>query len=200
MENKENNSVNDKVLNDFIEMYKNLSEKEKFAVGSLFKKATGGDLSPYDSPKPVAVSLIQVQDGDEIKLLGTIRGIAPKIGEIAFPGGFVNKGEELLSALVRETDEEASLLTDTANYTYLMSKTTPGNQMLHFFVDKTIYPIEMLSTLKCEPDAKGVQECLGFELITKDTPMAFPLHKEAALMFFSLQNNNDNKATTRLKM
>lgn len=175
---------NEQLVSDFIEHFKSLSESEKFKLGGLFNKETGGKLSPYNSPTPVAVGLIQIQDGEEIKLLGVVRGIPPKVGEIAFPGGFVNTLEAGKVAAAREVKEETGLDTNPDDYIIVDDQPTPNNNSLVFYINKNVYPKEILNTLKCEADAKGILEVTGFVLIDKDTPMAFPLHKQIATEFF----------------
>lgn len=59
----------------------------------------------YDDPKLVAIAVIPV-DGRIV--LGR-RTMNPGIGLWAFPGGYVNRGESLHRALVREVREETNL-------------------------------------------------------------------------------------------
>lgn len=191
---------NTQLVNQFIEHFKSLNESEKFALGKVFNQATGGKLSSYNSPNPVAVGVIQVQDGDEIKLLGIVRGIMPKIGEVAFPGGFQNTLENGKVAAAREIKEETGLETNPEDYSIMDAKMSPTNNELIFYVNKNVYPKEILKDLFCAPDANGVVEVTGFVLIDKDTPMAFPLHREVADSILSVQNKNENKTSTRLKM
>ena len=60
----------------------------------------------YQDPK-VAVGTIIRDDNDEIVLVR--RAIAPGYGRWVFPGGFVDRGETVLAAAVREAREEAGL-------------------------------------------------------------------------------------------
>jgi ADP-ribose pyrophosphatase YjhB (NUDIX family) len=169
---------NQQVFNDFIEYYKGLTEKEKFALAGIFNKETGGKLSPFNSPQPVAVAVIQVQDGDEIKLLGMVRGIPPKVGEIALPGGFNNTLEVGIDAAVRELFEETGLKTNVEDYVAVGELMSPTNNNLHFYMNKHVFPKSIMHTLKPEEGYKA--ESQGFELIDKDTPMAFPHHRTIA--------------------
>lgn len=59
----------------------------------------------YEDPKLVAVAVIPV-DG---KLVLGRRGIEPRIGFWSLPGGYVNRGESVEAALVREVEEETCL-------------------------------------------------------------------------------------------
>lgn len=191
---------NTQLVAQFIEHYKSLSESEQFKLGGLFNKETGGKLSPYNSPNPVAVGVLKIQDGDKIKLLGIVRGIAPKIGEIAFPGGFQNTLENGKIAAAREIKEETGLDTNPEDYSIMDAKMSPTNNELIFYVNKNVYPKEILETLFCAPDAKGVIEVTGYVLIDRDTPMAFPLHREIATHVLADANAIENQPTPRLKM
>jgi len=66
----------------------------------------------YHNPTPVVVALIPVliERGSHriTKLLAVRRNIAPKIGELALPGGY-QEIEPVLSALFREVKEETDL-------------------------------------------------------------------------------------------
>ena len=129
----------DQRFKDFVAYYQTLTEKEKFGLAGAFNKATGGKLSPFNSPQPVAVAVIQVQDGDEIKLLGMVRGIPPKIGEIAFPGGFNNTLEDGIAAVVRELFEETGLKTNPEDYKYVGELMSPTNNNLLFYMNSNVF-------------------------------------------------------------
>ncbi len=59
----------------------------------------------YIDPKLVACSIVEV--GESIVLLR--RGIQPQLGRWVMPGGFVDRGETVEAAAIRETDEECGL-------------------------------------------------------------------------------------------
>lgn len=182
-----NQLENKKLTEEFITYYKSLTEKEKFMLGSVFNKETGGKLSPYNSPTPVGVALIQIQDGDEIKLVGVIRAVDPKIGEVAFPGGFNNTLEATKEAAAREAKEELGFETNPEDYEYIGERMAPSNNLLKFFKNKNVYPKEILETFKVN------SEVSGFVLIDKNTPMAFPFHREIADLFFAEQDKKTIK-------
>jgi ADP-ribose pyrophosphatase YjhB (NUDIX family) len=60
----------------------------------------------YFNPKPVAAA-IPVDDAGRVILLR--RGFEPGQGRWTFPGGFVDLGESVEEAAVRETDEELGI-------------------------------------------------------------------------------------------
>jgi ADP-ribose pyrophosphatase YjhB (NUDIX family) len=185
----------EQLFNDFIEYYNTLTEKEKFGLAGVFNKATGGKLSPFNSPQPVGVAVIQVQDGDEIKLLGMIRGIPPKVGEIAFPGGFNNTLEVGIVATVRELFEETGLQTKPEDYEYVGELMSPTNNNLLFYMNKNVFPKSIIETLK--PDDSCKPESQGFVLIDKDTPMAFPHHRTIADQVLAAVNSYTSKPKMR---
>jgi len=59
----------------------------------------------YDDPK-VAACTIPILDG---KLVLLKRGIEPSYGKWVFPGGFLDRGEQVEAAAIRETWEEVNL-------------------------------------------------------------------------------------------
>jgi ADP-ribose pyrophosphatase YjhB (NUDIX family) len=184
------NPAENKVVLDFITYYQSLSEGEKFKLGGYFNHTTGGKMSPYNSPTPVAVALIQVEDGDEIKILAVRRGIMPKIGELALPGGFVDQMEESNLAAVRETLEETGLVTHAEDYSVVGTpRITHNNNMLIFFKNKNVYPKSIMETLKLN------SEVTEFALIDSNTPLAFPLHEEAVRDYFAPKEALSKKMT-----
>jgi 8-oxo-dGTP diphosphatase len=62
----------------------------------------------YDDPK-VAACTIPVIDG---KIVLLKRGIEPSYGKWVFPGGFLDRGERVEDAAVRETREEVNLIVE----------------------------------------------------------------------------------------
>jgi ADP-ribose pyrophosphatase YjhB (NUDIX family) len=61
----------------------------------------------YQDPKLAACSIVEV--GRRIVLLQ--RGVEPQKGKWVIPGGFVDRGEEVRSAAIRETEEECGIRT-----------------------------------------------------------------------------------------
>lgn len=59
----------------------------------------------YDDPK-VAACTIPIVDG---KIVLLKRGIEPSYGKWVFPGGFLDRGEQVEAAAIRETWEEVNL-------------------------------------------------------------------------------------------
>lgn len=167
------------LIQTFINYFKSLSEAEQFKLGGLFNKETGGKLSPFNSPSPVSVALIPIETSDGIKLLAVRRAIAPKIGEIAFPGGFVNYLEEGATAAKRETLEETGLELDASKFIFKSEGISPANNLILFFQYSEVLPQSIMSSLILN------SEVSEFCLINKDTVLAFPLHEKARDKFFA---------------
>ena len=72
----------------------------------------------YDDPKLVAIAVIPVEG----KLVLGRRTMNPGIGLWAFPGGYVNRGESVGSALVREVREETNLYVEPEHLLGLYSE------------------------------------------------------------------------------
>ena len=65
----------------------------------------------YDDPK-VAACTIPVMDG---KMLLLRRGIEPAYGKWVFPGGFIDRGERVEDAAIRETREETGVTVEVGH-------------------------------------------------------------------------------------
>lgn len=65
------------------------------------------NLAFYQDPKVVACSIVEMDE----KIVLIKRNIDPGKGKWVVPGGYVNKGEMVTDAAVRETEEECGLKT-----------------------------------------------------------------------------------------
>lgn len=61
----------------------------------------------YLDPKVVACSIVEMDN----RILLLKRAIDPQKGKWVMPGGYVDRGEEVTSAAIRETEEECGLKT-----------------------------------------------------------------------------------------
>lgn len=183
-------------LESFIEQYKQMNESDKFAMGKIFREATGGKLSPYNSPQPVAVALIPVETSEGIRLIAGRRGIAPKIGELALPGGFFDANEHGQEAAAREVFEEVGLKLDASLFkSHHIPMTSPTNNTLIFFAYSQVLDEEMLKGVVLDTGSIGSGEMSEFVLIDQNTPLAFPFHEQAVKAFFDLALTNENSDT-----
>jgi 8-oxo-dGTP pyrophosphatase MutT (NUDIX family) len=160
------------IINPFIDYFSQLSEKEQFQLQKIFQEKTGGKLSPYNNPTPVAVALLPVQKENNIFLLGVRRGIEPFIGGLSLPGGFQDFMENADDAVVREVFEETGLQTQPEDYIiYGKPLLAPNNNQLIFFKHTKIFDSSIMNQLTLN------SEVLDFELIHQNSEICFPLHK-----------------------
>src|SRR5436190_15709002 len=80
------------------------------------------------NPVPVAVGLVPVDDG----VLVIRRGIAPHVGELALPGGFMELGETWEQTLVRELHEETGLRLPPDGLQLVTVRSAPDGSLLIF--------------------------------------------------------------------
>ena len=180
-----------KNLENFIEKYVKLSESEKFAIGNIFREKTGGKLSPYNSPQPVAVAVIAVKTKDGVKVLAGRRAIAPKIGELALPGGFFNTKEHGREAVAREVLEEVGLDLDPEKFSmHHFPLTSPTNNVLIFFKYDEVLPESVLEKIVLASEKEGSREMNEFVLIDTTNILAFPYHEQAVKTYFETYVNS----------
>ncbi len=140
----------------------------------------------YKNPTPVAVVLVPLYShyDNKIKLLLIRRNIEPKKGMLAFPGGFVNEGESIETAALRELEEETGIKYDLPNSIKLWeSRITPNNQVLVFCIANDL-PENIIPTLTLNDE---VSEFVVSSLNVDEDNYAFPLHKEMAKKYLSLR-------------
>ncbi len=84
----------------------------------------------YRNPLPVAVVLLPVDNG----LLLIRRTVAPQIGKLALPGGFINAGESWQEAGARELREETGVRLDASDVDLFDARSAPDGTLLVFGV------------------------------------------------------------------
>ena len=128
----------------------------------------------YDNPRPVAVMLVPIgEDG----LLVTLRG-GHMIGggKWALPGGFIDAGETWRVAGAREVLEETGVVVSAETIEHVATDSTPDGQFVLIF-GRT----ERIPTL---PPFTENLETTAIKTIHAPTKLAFPLHTDAANLFF----------------
>lgn len=119
----------------------------------------------YKNPLPVAVLLLPVDDG----VLVIRRSIAPRLGELALPGGFIEWGERWQDAAARELYEEAGITINPATISIYQVHSVPDGMLLIFGVGERCAAADL-------PPFTPTPECSERIIVTHPMPLAFPLH------------------------
>jgi len=127
----------------------------------------------YRNPLPVAVMLVPVDGG----LLLIRRAVAPHVGKLALPGGYINIGESWQAAGAREVLEEIGLSLDPAAIQEFRVCSAADGTVLIFGIAQPVDRRALLSFLPT-PEAS---ECVVIEAVTE---LAFPLHTEVVRTYF----------------
>jgi ADP-ribose pyrophosphatase YjhB (NUDIX family) len=153
---------------------------EKCGKQLVDNKCTCGFIK-FHNPIPVAVAVVPVVlDGVFLGFLGVKRGIEPKKGEIAFPGGF-QEIETIEQALLREVKEESDLAVELDHsFQSLVYSSEPNpNRLLVFLVTQAVEKSNINWDFKTE-------ETMKLTIINEADSLAFPLHTKAKDFFFKL--------------
>jgi ADP-ribose pyrophosphatase YjhB (NUDIX family) len=129
----------------------------------------------YVNPLPVAVALVPVDDG----VLVVRRGIEPKKGQWALPGGFIEVGETWQEACARELMEEAQIEVTPEDFEDLCVHSAPDGTVLVFGVAEPLSADEL-------PEFVPNDEVTERGVLSRVEPLAFPLHTRALSFFFEL--------------
>ena len=131
----------------------------------------------YINPLPVAVALIPVKGRG---VLGVRRGIEPRKGPVALPGGFIDVGESWQEACAREVLEEINITIDPSKITLLTALSAPDGTLLVMGVAPEV---DEDSLPEFQPNAETMERVI----ITEEEPLelAFPLHTQAVKAFFN---------------
>ncbi|MDX1948475.1 MAG: NUDIX domain-containing protein [Pirellulaceae bacterium] len=127
----------------------------------------------YRNPLPVAVLLVPSQG----KLLAVRRGVAPHVGELALPGGYVNFGETWQEAAAREAGEETGLAIDPRDVRQHLTASTRDGWLIVF----GRVPPRVIDLAAFRP----TREASELLLIDRAESLCFPFHRQAAVDFFS---------------
>jgi len=136
----------------------------------------GGCQKPhFRNPIPVVVALIPVTKNDEmVGLLAVRRNIDPGKGGLAFPGGYIDWGEDAQMAAQRETREETGL--DLVGpWVVCNTKITPSGGQILIGVKGPSVDHEVINGLTLEGEQlREVQELV---VVSMDAPLVFPRHE-----------------------
>lgn len=127
----------------------------------------------YRNPLPVAVLVLPVEQG----VIGVRRGIAPRLGQIALPGGFIEVGESWQQAAVRELYEETGIRIAAEQVQLLALHSAPDGTLLAF----GLAPHMALAEL---PPFVATAESAERVVITPGQTLAFPLHTQVLAQYW----------------
>ncbi len=128
----------------------------------------------YRNPLPVALMLLPVDDG----LLVIRRGAAPRQGQLALPGGFIELHESWQHACARELREEAGVTVAPEAVRDFGTRSTPDGYLLVFGLGPAIRS-EQLPPFRPNPEAEARL------ILTVPTDLAFPVHTDMVQQFFA---------------
>lgn len=132
----------------------------------------------YRNPLPVAVALLPVRDAQGTGLVVITRTIAPQLGGIALPGGFIDHGEDWRHAVVRELAEETGIEAEEGQVRLADALSSPAGHILLF----GLLPERAAADL---PPSAPTDETTGWHLLREPTELAFPLHTQAVRAWFA---------------
>ena len=119
------------------------------------------------NPLPVAVLIQPTEEG----VVTVRRGIEPKRGALAFPGGFIDVGESWQNAAVRELYEETQICVDPADVTLFDVVSAPDGTVLIFGIAPEIHAAK----LEAFQPSKEVSELV---VIGDQRELAFEIHTQ----------------------
>lgn len=101
--------------------YEQQASQEEFL--EWYKKQ---ELPMYEKPSVTVDNVILGWENDQVKLLLIQRKANPFRGKYALPGGFIDKNEDTLEAVIREVKEEVSIQLDSDCVEQLKTIATPN--------------------------------------------------------------------------
>lgn len=128
----------------------------------------------YLNPTPVAVVLLPVDGG-----LYTIRrGIEPRKGQLALPGGYINLGESWQKAAARELYEESGITIDVEEVKLFNVLSAPDGTVLIFGIANERRSEDLPEFIISEETSEAL-------IIKEPQNLAFPLHSQVVREFFA---------------
>jgi len=127
----------------------------------------------YRNPVPVAVVVIPVG----LRVLVVRRGIPPRQGHLALPGGFVNWGESWQEAACREVLEETGLVLQPEELRLLDAVSVPEGNLLLFSQAHRRAPGDLNLDFRNAETAE-------LKLLSQAEELAFPTHTQILKAYF----------------
>jgi ADP-ribose pyrophosphatase YjhB (NUDIX family) len=119
----------------------------------------------YVNPAPVAVLVLPVDDG----VVAIRRGIEPRKGQLALPGGFIDLGESWRDGCARELREETGIEVDPTAIDLFDVHSAPDGTLLVFGIARPM----AAASLPAFVATNETSECV---VLREPTELAFPLH------------------------
>lgn len=144
----------------------------KFAIGQPWPRVCAACANvTYRNPLPVAVLIVPVDLGGRVGVLAVRRAIAPRVGWLALPGGFIELGESWEEAAVREAREEMGVTLPAAAVRSFAVRSAPDVLIVFGQVE----PLPQASL----PPLLPTSEASEIVILTAPEELAFPLHTAA---------------------
>ena len=156
----------------------------KFAEPLKYPRTcTGCKAQIWANPIPVSVVLVQVEDAGRTGILVVRRAIPPQIGKLGIVGGFLEEHESWQQGGAREVREETGVVVDPQKLEplWFASSDPKPNRLLVFSIAPAM-PVAALPVH--EPDEETSERGLVYGPGGIEDVFAFPLHIEAARMYF----------------
>ncbi|MET9777013.1 NUDIX domain-containing protein [Streptomyces sp. NPDC006367] len=131
----------------------------------------------YRNPLPVAVALQPVYDTRGTALVVVTRTVAPALGGVALPGGYIDDREDWRQAVVRELEEETGIEAASRDVRLADAMSSPDGHLLLF----GLLPERPARDL---PPFTATDETDGRHLLHRAEELAFPLHTRAVRAWF----------------
>jgi ADP-ribose pyrophosphatase YjhB (NUDIX family) len=128
----------------------------------------------FVNPLPVAVVLLPVDDG----LLLVRRNIEPQIGQLALPGGYINRGESWQQAGARELFEETGIVIQPQDLREFRVKSSLSYNTLLVF--GLAHPLRSSDLPPFVPNEETQEMCM----VTAPQELAFSTHTEVLREYF----------------
>ena len=128
--------------------------------------------SSYNNPLPVVVGMVRVLVGDDMRLLAVRRGIDPKKGELALPGGYIDPYECAEDAVARELREETGLDLPAPFWRPVATRVTQDNRLLMFMLCSQAVTPQALEGFVANSEVEALVP------VCSCAKLGFPLHEE----------------------
>lgn len=144
-------------------------------------------MTVWANPIPVSVVLVPVRTESGLGLLTVRRGIEPRKGKLALVGGFLEEHETWQTGGAREVLEETGVKVDATKLEPLWFTSTQPmpNRVLLFSVAPAL---ERAGLSAFAPNTETAERGLIFGPEALEDVFAFPLHIQAAQMWFKTQS------------